>query len=151
MIRAFIKEETTKNLTPKMTVEKQFQWQIVSIFFKNKNLFQSVLIKQGRPKMMFELFGICMEGNLLLFTPDFRGMVVVHTVLLYGFFLTKQLIERMQYLNSYFILNISSKKRRSEKMKQKNSTIKDIERVNYFAHNFSISQNVCLVGKKYRG
>lgn len=52
----------------------------------------------------------------------------------------------MQYLNSYFILNISGKEKK--KRKQKNSTIKDIERVNYFAHNFSISHKVCLVEKK---
>lgn len=56
----------------------------------------------------------------------------------------------MQYLNSYFILNISGKEKK--KRKQKNSTIKDIERVNYFAHNFSISHKVCLVEKKkWRG
>lgn len=43
-----------------MTVEKKFQWQIVSIFFfKNKNLFQSILIKQGRPKNDVWIVWIC--------------------------------------------------------------------------------------------
>lgn len=126
----WIEEETKKHVEHRkwQRKTKHFSGKSWAYFFWNKNLSQSILIKQGRPKLMFRMDFVCKVIciSTAASSHSTRSLSFSQYCLIASF-LTQTTyanrIEWMQTLNSYFILSIPSQNQKKKKKWNENKNV----------------------------